>query len=355
MRIKEITQRYERYITPTALLLGFIFDNITLRRVDFLTENLVLLAYLLVAGAGIVIANISEERAWNVFSGRLYSWSLFVIQFAFGGLFSAFTVFYFRSSSVTASWVFLLMLLLLMIGNEVFKKHYARVAFQTTIFFFAIFVFSIFIIPIVIGKIGAGIFVLSGIAAVILFVSFLYMLAKLTPQRFRIGARNTILASVCVLVLMNTMYFLNIIPPIPLSLQDVGVYHSIARLSNGEYKAEKEVIKGLFADKKEIHVFSDEEVFIFSSIFAPTKLNADIVYHWQYYDSSSEEWQTMGRVNFSIAGGRDEGYRSYSSKGNLREGAWKVDIETLRGQQIGTVKFKVTRPSADREFETVTL
>lgn len=355
IRIRELKNKYERYITPAALLLGFIFDSLTLRGVDFLIENLILLGYLVIASLGIVIANLSEERSWNILSGRLYTWSIFVIQFAFGGLFSAFTVFYFRSSSITASWIFVLILFLLMVGSEVFKRHYAQVAFQTTILFFAIFVFSIFIIPILLGKIGAGIFVVSGVVAVIIFISFLYALSRITPVRFREGARNTIIASLCVLAFINTFYFLNIIPPIPLSLKNMSVYHNVVHLSSGEYRAEKEVIKGLFADKKEIHVFPDEEVFVFSSIFAPTRLSTDVVYHWQYLDENTDEWVTVSTVNLEISGGRDEGYRSYSSKSNLKEGKWRVTVETLRGQQIGSIKFKIARPTEERTFETVTL
>ena len=43
----------------------------------------------------------------------------------------------------------------------------------------------------------------------------------------------------------------------------------------------------------------------------------------------------------SIFGGRDGGYHTYSIKGNIIPGLWRVDIETERGQIIGREEFKI--------------
>src|SRR3989344_7848187 len=98
-RIKELYERHERLIMISGLIGGFIFDNLTLRRIDYLSDFLVLAAYLIVATVSIVAINVVEERFYNRPKIlRLHSWLVFLTQFAFGALWSGFTVFYTRSA-----------------------------------------------------------------------------------------------------------------------------------------------------------------------------------------------------------------------------------------------------------------
>src|SRR3712207_1946369 len=91
---KRFLERYERHISSAALIGGFIIDSITLKRIDFLFENLVLISYLTIAGISIAFLNFYEGGAVR---GRFFEWMHrllpIVIQFAFGGLFSGFLIF----------------------------------------------------------------------------------------------------------------------------------------------------------------------------------------------------------------------------------------------------------------------
>ncbi len=341
--VKNKYERYENHISSLALILGFIIDSLTLRRVDLLPENIVLITYLFISSICIIAINIVETRrpAESV-PGRIHFWLLIAMQFSFGGLFSAFLVFYGRSASFSASWPFLLILLFGLIGNELFKKQYTRLSFQVTVFFTALFSYLIFIIPVLTRSISPWSFLLSCLLAVILIYLFLKLLGRFVPEKIDQSRKRIIVSVGVIWSFVIVFYFANIIPPIPLSLKDVGVYHFLARSVDGNYTVQKEKEKWYhFFGRDTFHFLKGEPVYVQSAVFAPTKLTADIVHEWQYFDEIKESWITASTVKLPVKGGRDGGYRSYSVKSNIFPGLWRVNVATLRGQTIGRLKFGV--------------
>jgi hypothetical protein len=82
-------------------------------------------------------------------------------------------------------------------------------------------------------------------------------------------------------------------------------------------------------------------VYVFSSIFSPTKFNTEIIHEWQYYNENERKWVTSGRVNLPITGGRDGGFRTYSMKENVFTGLWRVNILTLKNKVVGRVNLEI--------------
>ena len=122
-------KRFEKWISPVGLVYGFIFTSLTLTRVDMWLENFWIVMHLLIAAFGILALTLFENRAEKKNlpeeeKDKFHFYLTLVIQFAFGGLFSTFFVFYMRSASLIDSWSFILLLLTLLIGNEIWKKHY---------------------------------------------------------------------------------------------------------------------------------------------------------------------------------------------------------------------------------------
>ena len=85
-------------------------------------------------------------------------------------------IFYTRSAVLLASWPFLLVLVAIFIGNEVFKHYYERLVFTATLLFFGIFSYAIVTVPIYLHEIGVFAFLLSGLAAIAAFTVFLWVL-----------------------------------------------------------------------------------------------------------------------------------------------------------------------------------
>lgn len=348
-----IIQKYERYISPLSLLAGFIADNLTLRRVDLLAENIAILSYLFVAGASILILNACDAgRLRGKAVDKLSAILPFIMQFAFGGMFSAFVVFYFRSASFSASWPFLFVLVGLLIGNEIFRKKYSRLAFQLSVYFAAIFSYAVFAAPIVLKKISDMVFLLSGLASIAFIFLFVFILWLVSREKLK-ATRGLFIKSIsCIYLLFNIFYFANIIPPIPLSLKESGIYHDVARL-DGNYTVQSESSQwpGFFGNFNQVfHWKPGEPVYCYSAVFAPIKINTEILHRWSHFNEEKKEWEEKSRLGFPIIGGRDGGYRGYSVKFQVEPGKWRVDVITGQGKVLGRMKFKIIEVSEPPEL-----
>ena len=338
--------RYERLISSLSLIGGFVFDIFALKRIDLFWDNLWVAAHLLVAAFGIILINLFENRR-HLFEEkvvrRIHFWLIILIQFAFGGLLSTFLVFYFRSGSFSESWPFLFLLALVFALNEILKKHYTRLVFQTIVLFISIYSFAIFIVPVIVHQIGDQVFLESGLVSLIVLGLFLSGLWFISRERFRQNRKALIFHIILITLLINILYFTNLIPPIPLSLKDAGVYHSIVRNSDGNYTAMTESASfwDFFRQYELVHQVTGQPIYVYTSIFSPTNLNVNIVHDWQHYDEVTHKWQSQTQINLSIVGGRDGGFRTYSIKNISVPGLWRVDVKTLKGQLIGRVKFEI--------------
>jgi hypothetical protein len=340
-------EKYERWVSSLSLIGGFIFDAFVLKRIDLFWENFWVVVHLLMAAVGIILLNLLE----NVFSkgkiseltrARIHFWLIIFVQIAFGGLLSVFLVFYFRSATLATSWPFLLLLALAFAFNELLKQHYTRLVFQISIFFLSVYAFAIFIVPVFVHRIGADIFILSGFASVFVLAIFLLSLWYMTRERF-LKSRTILLWSIgAILVIMNALYFSNLIPPIPLSLKELGVYHSVTRTKDGfalEY--EPQSILNYVRSRDTVHLKPGMPLYVFSSVFSPTEFRTNVIHHWQKYDEKKKEWVSQSRISLQTFGGNDYGFRTYSMSRAVTPGLWRVDVETDRGQDLGRVTFNV--------------
>lgn len=357
-KLKLFFHEYEHILSPLALISGFIFDFLTLQRVDFFWDNFFIVLYLLLSGASIILMDLYDDgKVHGEFMDNAYDFLPFVLQFCFGGLFSAFVVFYSKSASLFTSGAFVLILISLLIGNEFFKKHYSKLVFQTGLYFTAIFSFFIFFLPVLTKSMGALIFILSGIASLLFIWTFIFIVYYLTPERYIKSHKILIIVIFGIYTLINILYFKNIIPPIPLSLKEGDVYHSVMRTADGNYRAtgEEDSWCEKFGFSQKLHLRAGEPAYVFSSVFAPTDLSIDLTHDWQYFDEEKNEWISASKISFPVKGGRSEGYRGFSKKENVFPGKWRVDIETDRGQVIGRVRFDIEIDNFEPELYRQTI
>jgi hypothetical protein len=339
--------RFERPISSASLIGGFVFDAVTLRRVDTFWENFWVVVHLLVVAVCIVLVSRQENKSAAESdatgdSPKLHFWLITLMQFFFGGLLSTLLVFYFRSGSLAVSWPFLLVLGVAFAANESLKKYYARLGFQISLFYLSLFCFAIFIVPVIVHAIGPLIFLLSGAVSLALMRLFVFVLKTVAKENLERGKKELAIAIGTIFFGMNALYFLNVIPPIPLSLMDASVGHSITREANGNYELESE--KGgwlrFFRLVETVHLPAGASLFAYSAVFSPTRLNTRIVHEWQHYDQK-RGWLTADRVELPLLGGRGGGYRTYSMKSQVSPGAWRVNVETPGGALLGRLRFNV--------------
>lgn len=355
---EELIHWYERYVAPFALIAGFLLDTFFfLDRVDSVSGNLYLFSYLVIAALGIIALNVVETgRIAGKWALRVAPFIPVVVQFAFGGLFSGYLSLYSRSASLAVSWIFVIGVALLMIGNERFRRLYVRFTFQIAIFFTAVFSFLIFFLPVVFHRIGPAVFVLAGCASLAVVALFLRGLHSLVPELESRERTRVARAIAAIFVVFNVLYFSNAIPPLPLALKDAGVYHSVVR-HGGEYVLTAEPVpwyRRFLLYNTTYHKSAGEGVYVFSAIFAPSSLRVAVFHQWQHYDEASQEWITEGMIRFPIVGGREEGYRGYSQKSAPVAGRWRVNVLTEYNHVIGRISFTVVDAEEVIELERLT-
>ncbi len=343
-RILQFTQKYSRYITPSALLLGFIIDNIILQRVDTLFTFFVMFYHFSIITIGILILHSSNKAAsaHDKYVQLVRTAIGIIIPFSFGALFSGFFIFYSQSAGSLVSWIFLLILMLFMISTEYYKKYYLNTIVQITLWYFTLLSFLILYVPIAIKQLNAGVFMLSGLLSIFIAFGFFYILSILEPTHYAKYAAHISRNTVLVFVLINVLYFTNIIPPIPLALQHGDAYYSVVRNDNSYLLTTEDHPWYALAKytTTTIHRAPGSPVSVFSAVFAPERLSPKLYHQWQYRDDNNK-WITASTISFPIVGGRDAGYRGYTTKWNLWPGAWRVRIITQQKQVVGTVRFNI--------------
>ena len=160
-----------------------------------------------------------------------------------------------------------------------------------------------------------------------------------------------------VFLLFNILYFTNAIPPLPLALKESGVYHKVEK-SGDIYALLAEPSHWYEVYLRYNSVFNrapGESVFVFSSVFAPTKLSTTVLHEWEYYDEKTSAWVRSGTFGFPITGGRTAVIAGTRFGENIEAGKWRVNVKTGNGLIIGRISFTivdVSVPVATIEKET---
>jgi hypothetical protein len=347
---------YERHLSAAAMVGGYGFDNVAYGRVDHPITQTLLLVYLLVAAGSIMLLHYLQAHVeWEGFAAKLRGFLPMLTQFVFGSLWSAFLVFYARSGVLASSWPFLLVLACIFLGNEIFRAYHSRLIFTSVLFFFALLSYAIFMVPVFTRTIGTLTFVLSGVAAALIFLLFVRLLNRLSAARLGEVRWQMLGGAAAVFAAVNGLYFLSVLPPLPLAMQQAGVFHSIKRMGPVYYAMTESQHWSVYLGVPPVlHVAGGEPVYVFSAVFAPIKLSTTVVHRWQRYDDVKGRWAAVQSVPYEITGGRGNGYRGYTKKTNPRPGLWRVDVDTIDGRLIGRIEFMVASgPASSSNVTTI--
>lgn len=341
---EELIQWHERYISPATLVVGFALDAFIFQNVDLLVSNILLFVHLVIAALGILLFHLIQTgKLSGAFFLKIIPFVPSVIQFSFGALFSGFVILYSQSAAYATSWIFIAILALLLIGNERFRTLYTQLPFQSAVYFLVLISFLVFFLPVIFLRIGTEMFLVSQALGVGVMFLLLRVFGYFVPAVLA-AARWSIFRSIAaILLVFNVMYVTNVIPPIPLALKDAGVFHSVKRVGT-EYVLKAEPLQWYEQYLRYNTVFHrapGETVYVYTAVFAPTKLSTNILHEWEYYDDVRKEWVRSSTYGFPITGGRDGGYRGYTLRESIEEGEWRVNVRTASGKLIGRVRFSV--------------
>jgi hypothetical protein len=340
-KFKDFIKRNEKYVPPVAIFGGFVLDAFTLGTIDNLFGQILLGSYLFIIAILIILINLIDSnkiRRKFIVDKRIYV--DFLLMFLFGNIFSGFTIFYFQSVGGFANWIFIILLFGLLISTEYFKKYYNRMIVQIFIFYFAFFSYLIFLVPLVFKQIGVVMFLLSGVLSLFVFYFYLIIFQKFVKIKFD-DIKKIIKGVSGVFLLVNLFYFFNIIPPVPLAIKEIDIYHDVKRSKDAyEIKDEKTNLFSYLGFYETKHIRQGDKLFAYSSVFAPAKINMEVYYEWEYRNDKGK-WETVSKSPYPIIGGSKSGYRSFAYRIFSQEGRWRVKVKTKSGQIIGGKTFKV--------------
>ena len=358
------------FLPAVFFFAGVTFDTVTLTRIDHLLDNLILLFYLSLLGLLIVITgryDLGRNNPAEVLGagsgvlqlldrGRPYYSK--VIQFLLGGLFSAYTIFYSRSASLTTTAVFFAVLVGFLVANEFLRDRLSSLRLLVTLYALVTFSFFTFFLPVLTGFMNTAVFLLGAILSAVVTLRVVELIYQGARDRSRKEVILTSVPAIGTIVVLVGFYFLNWIPPVPLSLKFGGIYHKIAKVDD-VYRLSFE--KGAwyqFRKRSDDPFRGEDPAYCFTAVFAPVALKTTIYHRWQYRDPGerkARDFSMTDRIPITIAGGRERGYRGYTVKQRLFPGDWRVDVETGEGRVIGRVSFRVEERVGELpELRTIT-
>jgi len=348
-KTKSFYSKYERFIPIISFFAGFTWDSFTLNRIDQFMDSMILFLYLMLLGVSIVFMVLVDKGVVNTPIIKKYSeWFPAVIQFFIGGLFSTYVVFYFQSASFTRTSLFLILLVGLLVANEFLHNKLKNLFLLLSLYFLAGFSFFIFFLPVVFKIMSIYMFLLSGLVSLGILFFILHLFRKYGVFESIIELKHYYALIIGIYIFINIFYFLNWIPPVPLSMKSAGIYHHVHR--SGDYyilKHEEPRWYQVFkSDDSDFYYSEGDSVFCYAAVFAPTNLTEKIYHQWQMYSEKKSEWVTSDKRGYELRGGREGGYRGYTLKKNISPGEWRVNIITEDDLLLGTINFDIITDNA---------
>lgn len=344
-----------RYWLTIAFVFGFLTDLWLLDRVDDVLDNIILFFYVSLAFVSMTLLYIGVAgKVVEHWAQRFRIFAPLAIQYSFGGLLSGMFIFYGRSGDWLVSWPLLVFFAIIMVANELVRDRAARLVYHLAVLFVGLFAYMVLVIPVFTSRMGPVVFFLSGVAALVVMILFIKLLRRIIPRFMKLQMRLIIFSIGSIFMAYNFLYYTNIIPPIPLSLQEVGIYHHVVRNPDtGEYHLRYEPGAWWEFWRQNDGTFragAGNPVYCFSNVFAPTRIQTEIQHRWEFRDASGN-WIEHARISYPIRAVGARGYRGFTQVQNYRDGRWRCSVETARGQVLGRQHFTIDTQAMPGELE----
>lgn len=349
----QLWRTLRRHWLTVAFVLGFVTDYILLNQIDNVIDNTILVFYVFLATISLFLLYVGVAERGPKALARFYKrYAPVAMQYSFGGLLSGMLIFYGRSGDWLASAPFMLLIVVVIFGNEALSKRSDRLIYHIALYFIGLFSFVVLEVPVVLGKMGDGIFILSGLIALMIVTFVVQVLFRIVPNFMAANISRIILTLGAIYIGFNTLYFTSLIPPIPLSLTELEVVHSVSRVGDDGYRVEFETqpwYRNIPFARPVIHP-TGSSVACFARVYAPTRLSTTVFQRWEYQDETGE-WQDHFRLGYDINGANDGGYGGYTAIKNFFPGVWRCSVETERGQVLGREVVRIEETGQPKGIE----
>lgn len=347
----------QKHWLTIAFLGGFVTDFILLNRVDDKIDNFILLFYVCLASVSLILfyAGVAERIGPRT-AIFLKGYMPMLMQYSFGGLLSGMLIFYGRSGDLLSSAPFLLLIVGVILANELISKRSDRLIYNLCVYFIGLFSYLVLVVPVLLGEMGDLIFIGSGLLSLIIITLVIKGIEIQVPNFLALQKKSLIFILGSLYCFLNGLYFFNLIPPIPLSLSQLGVYQEVEKREGGTYRLTYNRDSGHYAlipfFNRPFNPIDGKGVYCFARVYAPTDLTTEIVHRWEYKNAEGD-WVEHFKTSYRISGENKNGYGGYTNIKSLHDGWWRCSVENLRGQVLGRETFKVKLGEAPDNLVTV--
>ena len=346
-RVQAFRARHARGEIALFFFGGFLWDVFTLGRIDNAATLIQQGVYLVLLGGLLLL-----EQRWGQGEtppraiARVHRFSEDALHFLFGSLLSSYTLFFFKSASSLTSLVFLAVLFGLLLANELPRFRRRGPVVRIALYSLCVTFYLAYLLPVLLGFLSTWLFVLAvgaGAGAIALLMRWV---ARWRGRRE--AWRRVALPGFGMQALLLGLNFVGAIPPVPLAVQDIGIYHAVERVG-GEYRLLhlQPSWKLWHRGDQDFAARSGDRIYCFVRIFAPTRFHDRVFLRWSYEDPR-RGWVVHDAIPLTISGGREEGFRGYAFKANYQPGRWRVGVETQDGRELGRINLTV-RPDESLE------
>lgn len=342
-------QYYQAHELPFGILIfvaGFLWDVVMQSDIDDPAAIIQQAAYLLLIGWGLFYEFRESFADWKPrpFFQRIWRYREIVLHFFLGSLLSLYTLFFFKSASLSSSFIFLAVVVGLLVANEFpqlqSKGPMVRLALWTLCLsaFFSAFV------PLLFGSVGPLPFFVALLAtSLCIYYFYRWSLRRLGVEQ-RKRANRAFYPAHLTLLFYLVAYLLKLTPPVPLSVNTIGIYHKVEKQGD-QYVLTEERPWWRFWHRGDqlFHAKPGDRVYVYTTIYSPTRFSDEVRIRWLFKDPR-QGWLTSDLIPMKIVGGRGEGFRGFAYKANYQPGQWRVQIETTDEREIGRIGLEI-RPA----------
>jgi hypothetical protein len=357
-RLRLYYEKNEQKIAVLSFICGFVFDIVMVERADSwhaIAQQVFYLAVILAALTQMFLEEGSSppDPAGLFFLKRwYYRYRTALVHFFLGTLLNVYTIFFFKSSSLLVSFFFLAFLVFLLWANESERFKSLGLPFKFTLLSLCAMSFAANVVPIFVGSIGVTVFLVSMLPGCVPVIGVVWWIRKRKPDLFPRARKQMLVPLGAVLVGFLVFYYLRLIPPVPLSIPFIGVYHAVEKTQDSYRLSHERPIWRIWQHgDQEFLAQPGDRVYVFFRLFSPTRFSDQVQMRW-YLKDEARGWTLQDTIPIKIVGGRAEGFRGYGFKSKYQSGEWKVQVETMDSREIGRVYFSLeTRPEWPRTFE----
>jgi hypothetical protein len=354
---KEFVHKHKKWEPLVFFVAGFAFDAMLLHRIDdplmlihqavYLSLCAFVIAWDLFGDVDRAEVPATELGRVPKFFAKLWSYREGVLHFMLGTLLNVYTIFYFKSGTILSSLLFLALLASLLFLNEVRPKQVPKHILRNALFGLCLISYLNVIVSIAVGSIGLLVFVAALALSFVIHTAYSAVLKrKLDPAKIRLQVQAPFVA---ILVVYALLYVTKVLPPVPLSVKHIGIYHNVTRVEGG-YQLEERRPEWRFWESGDqtFEAAPGDRVFCFVQVFAPSGFRDQLKVRWRYHDPA-HGWTTGDAIPLSVNGGREEGFRGFTSKANYAPGDWRVQVETSDGREIGRISLTIVSVSSNAQ------